>query len=126
MELTAAVIVSREVIVALPEVRLTMRIRTDEGFPAAVAEAAVLAIDPANPAGVSVETVADLRSLRVGVAAYLGVLVGSLSTVLLVLIVLSASTSMYLSVQARTAEIALRRAIGASRGLVARILQPRG
>ena len=124
--LTSTVIVSRSLIVTLPEVRLTMRIRTDEGFPAAVAEAAVLAIDPANPAGVSVETVADLRSLRVRVASDLGALVGSLSTVLLVLIVLSASTAMYLSVQARTAEIALRRAIGASRGLVARVFLAEG
>ncbi|WP_158595379.1 hypothetical protein [Galactobacter caseinivorans] len=40
---------------------------------------------------------------------------GLLSTVLIILAAMSADTAMYLTVQARAAEIALRRAIGASR-----------
>ncbi|QIK63407.1 hypothetical protein G7068_09495 [Leucobacter viscericola] len=58
---------------------------------------------------------ADLRNLSIGVSTDLGALVSVMSLVLLVLASLSSATAMYLSVQSRAAEIALRRAIGASR-----------
>ena len=51
---------------------------------------------------------------------------GVLSGILLVLASLSAATAMYLSVQSRTAEIALRRAIGSSKWLIARIFLMEG
>ncbi|RUQ34248.1 ABC transporter permease, partial [Micrococcus sp. HSID17245] len=100
---------------------LTLTVRTETGFPYPVSQAAPLVIDPANPGRVTTRTVADLRNLRAGVSDDLGAFVGVLSAVLLALAVISASTAMYLSVQSCTAEIALRRAIGSGRGLIARL-----
>lgn len=91
-------------------------VRTDMGYPATVAEAVPLLLAPENPGSVRVSTVGDLRQLRYGVASDLGSLVAAMSVVLLLLAVLSASSAMLVSVQSRTAEIALRRALGFSRG----------
>lgn len=90
-------------------------VRTEMGYPAAVAEAVPLALAPENPGSVGVSTVGDLRQLRYGVASDLGSLVAAMSVVLLLMAVLSASSAMLVSVQSRTAEIALRRALGFSR-----------
>jgi macrolide transport system ATP-binding/permease protein len=115
------VIVSDDVIVGSPSVSVSLLVRTDPGYPAPLAEALPLAMDPANPGRFAVETVADLRALRFGVSSDLGSLIALISVVLLALATISASTTMYLSVQSRAAEIALRRAIGASRVDVARL-----
>ncbi|MFP3700288.1 FtsX-like permease family protein, partial [Burkholderia sp. SIMBA_013] len=48
-------------------------------------------------------------------------MVGLVSGVLLILASLTAATAMYLSVQARSGEVALRRALGASRWSIARM-----
>ncbi|MDO5634598.1 MAG: ATP-binding cassette domain-containing protein [Micrococcus sp.] len=124
--LSASVIVTPAVITDLPLARPQLTLRTDVGFPYPVAQATPLVIAPEAPGSVTVGTVADLRSLRAGISDDLGAFVGVLSLVLLVLAVISASTTMYLSVQARTAEIALRRAIGASRSVVARLFLVEG
>lgn len=94
-------------------------IRTERGQPAAVAEAIPLAVDPASPGSVEVTSVVDYRTLRLGVANDLSTLLFVSSILLLAVAALSAGVSMYLSIQARTPEIALRRALGASRGLIA-------
>ncbi|GAA4679151.1 ABC transporter ATP-binding protein/permease [Frondihabitans cladoniiphilus] len=90
-------------------------VRTEPGFPAPLAAAIPLAVSIDQPESVKVETVADLRSLHTGVVSDLGTLIGISSWILLALATLSAATAMYLSVQARAREVALRRAIGASR-----------
>ncbi|MFF2243283.1 ABC transporter permease [Arthrobacter sp. NPDC058130] len=90
-------------------------IRTEMGYPSAVADALPLAINPASPGDVEVSTVADLRNLSVGVANDLGTLVGLTSAVLLLMAMLSSATAMFLSVQSRAQEIALKRAIGSSK-----------
>ncbi|UKA50990.1 ATP-binding cassette domain-containing protein [Arthrobacter sp. FW305-123] len=90
-------------------------VRTQPGYPAPLAEAIPKMLAPENPASIRVNTVADLRALRFGVANDMGTFIGVISWVLLALASLSAATSMYLSVQARSAEIALRRALGSSR-----------
>lgn len=92
-----------------------VRIRTEIGYPAAVAEAVPLSIDPINPDAVEISTVADLRNLSIGVTSDLATLVGLTAVVVLVMAMLSAGTAMFLSVQSRAQEIALRRAIGSSR-----------
>ncbi|MBN6829466.1 ABC transporter permease, partial [Micrococcus luteus] len=120
-QLGAAVFVTRPVMAGARQPSLTLTVRTETGFPYPVSQAAPLVIDPANPGRVTTRTVADLRNLRAGVSDDLGAFVGVLSAVLLALAVISASTAMYLSVQSRTAEIALRRAIGSGRGLIARL-----
>jgi macrolide transport system ATP-binding/permease protein len=101
-------------------------VRTLPGYPAPVAEAVPLAVNAGDPSTSRIETVADLRALQRGVATDLDSLVGLVSGVLLGLACLSAATAMYLSVQARASEIALRRAIGASRVSIWRIFTLEG
>lgn len=101
-------------------------VEVDPGFARAVNTAIPLALDPANPGGISVTVASDLGALRRDVAGDMGLFVAILSAVLLVLAGLSTGTSMYLSVHARSAEIALRRAIGATRGSIARIFMTEG
>lgn len=119
--LTTAPLATPAVLTGVGQAAPELVVRTETGFPYPVSQAAPLAIAPEAPGSVSVRTVADLRELRASVADDLGAFVGVLSAVLLVLAVISASTAMYLSVQSRTSEIALRRAIGSSRGLIARL-----
>lgn len=106
--------------------QVTYITETERGYGKAVAKAIPLTLKPAEPSQINVETPSDLQSLRASVASDLGLYVGVLSGILLVLASLSAATAMYLSVQSRTAEIALRRAIGSSKWLIARIFLMEG
>ena len=106
--------------------QVTYIAETERGYGKAVAKAIPLALKPAEPSQINVETPSDLQSLRASIASDLGLYVGVLSGILLVLASLSAATAMYLSVQSRTAEIALRRAIGSSKWLIARIFLMEG
>ncbi|RGE18037.1 ATP-binding cassette domain-containing protein [Leucobacter sp. wl10] len=90
-------------------------VQTAPGEPARLAESIGIAIAPGDASLFKAETVADLRSLTQGVAGDLVSLINIVSWVLLVLSSLSAATAAYLSVHARAAEIALRRAVGESR-----------
>lgn len=94
-------------------------VRVTPGFPAAVAEAIPYALTPTSPGSTAVSTVADLRNLRRGVQTDLAALVAVIGGTLLLVAILSAATSMYLSVQGRVQEIALRRALGYSRREIA-------
>lgn len=96
-------------------------VRTLPGFPAPLADVIPLALDATHPEHFTVNTVADLRSLRKGVNNDLGVLISVISWLLLALACLSAATSMYLTVQTRRSEIALRRALGMSRSSIGRM-----
>ena len=125
-DLTNSVVVSRDVLQGAADVATTLLLRTDSGYPAAVAEAVPYQFDPASPGQFTVETVADLRNLRYGVSNDLGSLIATISVILLVLATISAATTMCLSVQARSHEIALRRAIGASRTAVGRLFIAEG
>lgn len=104
----------------------TYVVRTDQGFPAAVADAIPLAVKPGNPASVQVSTVADLRDLRRGVATDLGALVAYLALLLVSMATLGAGATMSLSVRARTSLIALRRAVGWSRRSVVQLFMAEG
>ncbi len=106
--------------------QVTYIAETEQGYGKAVAKAIPLTLKPAEPSQINVETPSDLQSLRASIASDLGLYVGVLSGILLVLASLSAATAMYLSVQSRTAEIALRRAIGSSKWLIARIFLMEG
>lgn len=119
--LARTVAITPDVAVGMPGVSVSLLVETDEGFPASAAEAIPLALDAANPGQFTTETVADLRALQFGVSNDLGLLLGALSAILLALATLSASTTMYLSVQSRSAEIALRRAIGSGRSSIGRM-----
>ena len=106
--------------------QVTYIAETERGYGKAVAKAIPLTLKPAEPSQINVEPPSDLQSLRASIASDLGLYVGVLSGILLVLASLSAATAMYLSVQSRTAEIALRRAIGSSKWLIARIFLMEG
>ncbi|MDQ1122619.1 ABC transporter ATP-binding protein/permease [Microbacterium trichothecenolyticum] len=125
-ELSNSVVVSRTAAKGLRPADPQFVVRTEPGFPAPVAEAAPIALSPGDPSRVQIETVADLRSIQLGVSTDLGALVGISSAVLLALACLTAAASMYLSVQARAREVALRRAIGSSRSSIWRIFTLEG
>lgn len=93
-------------------------IRTRLGFPAAVADAVPFAVSPNDPADVQVETVADLRHLSRGVNADFTVFIAAIAAAILLLASFSAAATLSLNVASRTSEIALRRAVGASRGSI--------
>lgn len=101
-------------------------VQTEAGYPAAVATAIPLTLNPASPGSVKVETVADLRELRQDIAGDLDNFIAALAAIMLTLASLSAATTMYLSVQSRSGEIALRRALGASRRVTGRIFMLEG
>lgn len=86
-------------------------VQTVPGYPARVAEFLIDYLPP----GTQVTTVADLDDLRLGIQQDLGTAVATTAVVVLLLAMLGAATTMTLTVQSRTAEISLRRAIGASR-----------
>ena len=125
-EFRNSVIVSPGTLQRTERGQVTYIAETERGYGKAVAKAIPLALKPAEPSQINVETPSDLQSLRASIASDLGLYVGVLSGILLVLASLSAATAMYLSVQSRTAEIALRRAIGSSKWLIARIFLMEG
>lgn len=94
---------------------------TEPGMSFAVGEALPSAIDPAHPERTRVQAAADLRTLRAGVDSQLGALITMMAGVLLLLAVMATAAVMVNAVLARRFEIGLRRAIGASRGSVARL-----
>lgn len=121
-----SVVLSASAAAGLSPENPSLVVRTVPGYPAALAEAIPLAISPSSPSSVSIETVADLRSLRIGVATDLSALIATVSVLLLLLACLSSAVAMYLSVQARAPEIALRRAVGSSRSSIWRIFTMEG
>src|SRR6218665_746505 len=110
----------------LPALAAEWFVKTEQGYPADIADAVPYALNPANPGAVSVNTVADLRNLRRGVAGDLSTLIAVTATVLLAMAILSSGTAMYLNIQSRISEIALRRALGASRLATAGIFLAEG
>lgn len=125
-ELRDSIVLSQAATGNLTPDNASLVVRTVPGYPAALSEAIPLAVNPGDPSQVRIETVADLRNLRFGVATDLGTLVGIVSVLLLLLASMSSAIAMYLSVQARSPEIALRRALGASRGSVWRLFTMEG
>jgi macrolide transport system ATP-binding/permease protein len=89
-------------------------VRTSAGYSGPVAKAIPLLLSPTAPGNVSVDTAGDLQNLRIGVQTDLNGLLGSLSVALLAIAILSGASAMYLSIQSRTQELALGRALGLS------------
>jgi macrolide transport system ATP-binding/permease protein len=101
-------------------------VMTQKGFAEPLAAALPLAIAPQNPGSVQVSTVSQLASLQAGINSDMSGLLGVLAWVILALSALTAATTMFLSVQHRGPQIALRRAMGASRASVWRIFTYEG
>jgi len=101
-------------------------VRTQRGYAEPLARALPLALAPENPGSVQVSTTSQLALLQAGINSDLARLLGILAWVILVLSALTAGTTMFLSVQHRAPEIALRRAMGASRASIWRIFTYEG
>lgn len=114
-QLASALIVNPALAAVVSAADPTLIVQTEPGLPAVLAEVVGTTVAPGDPSLFTAETVADLRSLTQGVASDLVSLITIVSWVLLVLSSLSAATAAYLSVHARAAEIALRRAVGESK-----------
>lgn len=99
----------------------TFALRTAPGYPAPLAEALPYIINAGAPETVKVSTVGDLRNVQRGVSSNLSSLISGISWLLILLASLTSATTLYTSVQARRSEIALRRAIGASKVSVLRM-----
>lgn len=100
-------------LLATPDFSLLVAV--EPGTAASVATVVGDVVAPGDPQLFLAETAADLSSLKRGVSADLVSLVNLIAWILLALSSLSAATAAYLSVHARSSEIALRRAAGESR-----------
>lgn len=103
------------------QLRLVHVVETEPGYAEPIARAAPMVLAPDNPGSISVSTVAQLAKLQEGINSDLGSLMSAIGIVVLVLSGLTASTTMFLAVNNRYPEIALRRAMGASRSSIARL-----
>lgn len=101
-------------------------VRVASGYAEPVARAAPLVLAPENPGRIAVSTVAQLAQLQQGINADLGSMLSIVGWVILTLSALTAGATMYLSVAHRGAEIALRRAMGASRASIWRLFTYEG
>ena len=119
-EYSNSVFVDASIMRAVARADLKIQVRTEKGFSGAIAQVAPLAYSPSDPGKAKVDVTADIQSIRQGVSNDLGSLIALLSLVLMLLATITAASSMYLTVQNRSAEIALRRAIGSSRWLICR------
>ncbi|MEQ4566296.1 ATP-binding cassette domain-containing protein [Paenarthrobacter sp. CAP02] len=119
-EYSNSVFVDASIMRAVARADLKIQVRTEKGFSSAIAQVAPLAYSPSDPGKARADVTADIQSIRQGVSSDLGSLIALLSLVLMLLAIITAASSMYLTVQNRSAEIALRRAIGSSRWLICR------
>lgn len=93
-------------------------VRAGNGYTEPVAAAIPVLLDPASPATYSVSTVAQLRALQSGISDDLARLLQVIGVVVLLLSTTTAAISLLLSVRHRAPQIALRRAVGASRSAI--------
>lgn len=97
----------------------TLTVQTEPGAGAPVASVLREAVRADRPELLRVSSTVDLANLRTGVATQLDRLAAAIGVLLLMLTAFLVANSMVVSVVARTAEIGLRRAMGAGRGDVA-------
>ncbi|MDR1512897.1 MAG: ABC transporter ATP-binding protein/permease [Propionibacteriaceae bacterium] len=101
-------------------------VKTGQGYAEPLARAIPAALSPASPGVIEVSTVAQLAQLQQGIDSDLARLLSVIGWVILILSTLTAATSMFLSVHHRAPEIALRRALGGTRGSVWRLFSLEG
>ena len=96
-------------------------VRTDLGGGGPVSRVIRIAIRPDRPESLATSPVADFSSLRQGVGSELTRLTAAVGFLLLAVATLLIANAMIVSVVSRTAEIGLRRSMGASQRGIARI-----
>ncbi|TQL02106.1 ABC transporter permease [Cellulomonas sp. SLBN-39] len=100
----------------------TMTVLTEPGASGPVSAAIRAALRPDVPAVLRTSVVVDASEVRRGVATQLDRLTAGIGALLLALTMLLIANSMVVSVMSRTAEIGLRRAMGASRSGIAALV----
>lgn len=103
-----------------------VEVHTLPGYAEPLAAAIPTALCPTNPGQIQTSTVAQLAQLQQGINSDLDNLLTVIGWVILVLSALTAGTTMFLSVQHRSPDIALRRAMGASRASIFRLFSIEG
>lgn len=106
--------------------KATLLVRTEVGAGAPVSHVIREAIRPDAPERLAASQVQSLETLRSGVSTQMGRLVAGIGAFLLGLTALLIANSMIVSVTARTTEIGLRRALGASKARVASVFLSEG
>jgi len=96
------------------------------GYAEPLAQAIPLVLAAASPGQIKVSTIAELSHLQQGINSDMSTQLTIIGWVILALSTLTASTTMFLSIQHRRAEIALRRAMGASRRSIWRLFTYEG
>lgn len=108
------------------DARATLLVRSEVGGGPSVAEVVRAVVRPDRPDLLVTSPVVALESLRQGVSAQFARLVAWIGALLLAITALLISNSTASAVTARTPEIGLRRALGASRGQVTRVVVAEG
>ncbi|MFI9486981.1 ABC transporter permease [Promicromonospora sp. NPDC052451] len=122
-DLSAAVVIPYRLAVDLvgSDTQTQMLVRTKTGAGSVVAGVIREQIRPDQPERLEASQVQSMESLRRGVSTQLGRLAAGIGAFLAVLTALLIANSMIVSVVARTTEIGLRRALGASRRAVSAV-----
>lgn len=128
VDLSRTVVVPYELVLASTgnDAQAQLLIRTAPGGGAPVAEVVRLAVRPDAPERLSVSAVVDVSDLRGGVSGAFDRYIAAAGAFLLAVTVLLIANSMIVSVTSRTAEIGLRRAMGASAGDIAAVVLTEG
>ena len=122
-----SVVISHDAVIEVGLLRQTeFVILTEAGRGAAVGTAVPYALDPGAPGHFVSSGVADVQTLRTGVATSLNSLLVALAAVFLGIAVLSTSATMTNSVLQRSGEIGLRMATGSSPSKVAGLFLTEG
>ncbi|MBI9115725.1 ABC transporter permease [Sanguibacter suaedae] len=103
-----------------------MLVRVERGAGAPISRAIRLALRPDAPERLTASQVVDVNQLRTGVTTQLDRLAAGIGGFLLMLTILLIANAMVVSVMARTSEIGVRRAMGASRRNVAALFLAEG
>ena len=101
-------------------------VRTELGAGAVVAPVIRLALRPDAPEHLASSQIVNVADLRTGVSTQLGRLAAWIGGLLLMLTILLVANAMVVSVMARTSEVGVRRALGASRGSVSALFITEG